>query len=483
MDPHSVAKTVVSRRRAVGQHPERACPRRVVEQAPRGGDVFRSGGGVGGDHGAGVAARRGATCAAVSGMRLCVADAPAPPRPTGGGPFPTGAHLWLPPRLALVSLLHVADAYNPLLIECMVDEWELGLRRLVSGAGIGVIPHYELGLHALAGAVIRPVLTTLPSLVADKVRWLTTLTTRVDWRTAFPYLSTLLQTLVLISDTAPARLRSSASLPAAVAAAYHVFAPDSSPSDPFGEVGYAEATGLVLALYAAMAPTGTRSAVALRSDAPVMAILVAAASTESAGTSFIASPTVLVAHVALEAVRSPAGRLPPAVKERRALWATTAVMTGQQQSLDVCAAARLLDALCQHQAPPGSAPWAPASFPLAALRAAASVLSTRCWGVRVGGPRAGGHAGDSPVCSAAPRVRLPARAPPPAARRCGGRRTSVPVGGGERGRTPPRRGSRQTARPTTWRCTACGRWTWRATGRGGRGPPHSLPRLRADRQN
>lgn len=266
---------------------------------------------------------------------------------------------------------------NPLLIECMADEWEVGLRRLVSGSDVdGVVPDHELGLHALVVADVRPVLTTRPSLVADIVRWLTTLTTRVDRRTAFPYVSTLLQTLLMLADTAPAQVRSSSSLPAAVAAAYRVFAPGSSPTDTF-HIGDPDATELALALYAVMAPTGTRSAVALRGNASAMAMLVAAAGAESGSSPFSSSPTALVAHLALDAVRAPGGRLPPAVTERHVLWAMTAVMAGQ--SPDVCAAARLLDALCRRQAPPATAPWAPAAFPPTALPRGATVGSTRCW--------------------------------------------------------------------------------------------------------
>lgn len=275
-----------------------------------------------------------------------------------------------------VDELHGALA-NPLLMECMADEWEVGLRRLVSGSEMdGVVPNHELGLQALVVADVRSVLTTRPCLVADIVRWLTTLTTHVDRMTAFPYVSTLLQTLLMLADTAPAQVRSSSSLPAAVAAAYRVFAPESSPTDAF-HVGDPDATELALTLYAVMAPTGTRSAAALRGNASAMAMLVAAAGAESGSSTFFTSPTALVAHVALDAVRAPGGRLPPAVTERHVLWATTAVMAGQ--SPDVCAAARLLDALCRRQTPPATAPWAPAAFPPTALPRGATVGSTRCW--------------------------------------------------------------------------------------------------------
>lgn len=267
---------------------------------------------------------------------------------------------------------------NPLLIECMVDEWQVGLRRLVSGSDVdGVVPDHELGLHALVVAVVRPVLTTRPLLVTDIVRWLTTLTTRVDRMTAFPYISTLFQTLLMLSDAAPALLRSSSSLPAAVAAAYRVFEPDASPTDPFHVVEEG-ATELALALYTVLASTGTRSAVALRGNASAMAMLVAAAGAESAGTRLSASPTALVAHVALDTGRAPGGgRLPRAVTQRHVLWATIAVMAGQ--SADVCTAAQLLDALCRRQAPPPTAPWAPASLPPPALPPSATVVPTRCW--------------------------------------------------------------------------------------------------------
>lgn len=75
---------------------------------------------------------------------------------------------------------------SPLLIECMADEWEVGLRRLVSGSEVdGVVPNHELGLHALVVATVRTVLTTRPLLVTAIGRWLTTLTTRVDPRTGY----------------------------------------------------------------------------------------------------------------------------------------------------------------------------------------------------------------------------------------------------------------------------------------------------------
>lgn len=279
---------------------------------------------------------------------------------------------------------------DPLLIECMADDWEVGLRRLVSGSEMdGVVLNHELGLHALVVADVRPVLTTRPSLVVDIVRWLTTLTTGVDRMTAIPYVSTLLQTLLILSDTAPVQVRLSSSLPAAVAAAFRVFEPGVSPTDAF-HIGE-DATELALALYTVMAPTGTRSAAALRGNASAMAMLVAAASAESCSSTFSLSPTALVAHVALHAVRAPGGRLPRAVTERHVLWATTAAMVGQ--SPDVCAAARLLDALCRRQTPPSTAPWAPAAFPPSALPRGATVGSTRCWACGSAGHERGAQRG------------------------------------------------------------------------------------------
>lgn len=64
------------------------------------------------------------------------------------------------------------------------------------------------------------------------VRWLDTLTTRVDWRTVFRNLSTLLQTMSSISDRGAAQLRSSVSLSASDNAECLVFAPDWSPVRP-----------------------------------------------------------------------------------------------------------------------------------------------------------------------------------------------------------------------------------------------------------
>ncbi|OSX72193.1 hypothetical protein BU14_0459s0014 [Porphyra umbilicalis] len=226
-----------------------------------------------------------------------------------------------------------ATLADPLLVEAMADQWEVGLRRLVSGSSIdGMVPDHELGIHALVVAVVRPVLDTLPDVTTSVVRWLTTLTTRVGRMTAIPYVSTLLQTLCMLSATAPAQLRAARSAPAAVAAAYRLFTSyDAVPTDAFA-LGDGDAVALALLLHAVMAPTGCPSAPALRGHRAAMAMIVAAAGAEAGGTAFTVSPTALAAHLG-------AGVSPPAA----------------------------------------DLPWAPAAFPPAALPPAATVPSTRCW--------------------------------------------------------------------------------------------------------
>jgi len=273
-----------------------------------------------------------------------------------------------------------ATLADPLLVEAMADQWEVGLRRLVSGSSIdGMVPDHELGIHALVVAVVRPVLDTLPDVTTSVVRWLTTLTTRVGRMTAIPYVSTLLQTLCMLSATAPAQLRAARSAPAAVAAAYRLFTSyDAVPTDAFA-LGDGDAVALALLLYAVMAPTGCPSAPALRGHRAAMAMIVAAAGAEAGGTAFTVSPTALAAHLGVDTLRTRGGRLPSAVTERRSLWSQTAGNAGA--SPDLRAAARVLDGLCRRGSPPPAAdlPWAPAAFPPAALPPAATVPSTRCW--------------------------------------------------------------------------------------------------------
>jgi len=273
-----------------------------------------------------------------------------------------------------------ATLADPLLVEAMADQWEVGLRRLVSGSTIdGMEPDHELGVHALVVAVVRPVLDTLDDVTTDVVRWLTTLTTRVDRRTAAPYVATLLRTLCMLSATAPAQLRATRSAPAAVAAAYRLLASlDAAPTAALAP-GNGNAVAFPLLLCAVMAPTGCPSAAALRGHRAAMAMIVTAAGAEAGGTAFSVSPTALAAHLCVDALRARGGRLPPPVTERRALWSKTAAQAGA--SPDLCAAARVLDGLCRRGVPPPAAavPWAPAAFPPAALPPAATVPSTRCW--------------------------------------------------------------------------------------------------------